>query len=145
MNKSVYKFCSFNSYSLNNIKSNQLYCSNYETFNDPFECWCIEQTGIPDPEKESDRFFNVIKAWGFPDTDKESALEHYYDYMEEFNHTHSPKVRYFIDSALIACFCSNFDNLLMWSHYADGLRGFCIEFDKKLLIKNNGKMQRFLL
>ena len=29
----------------------------------------------------------------------------------------------------IACFSENMDNILMWSHYGDGHRGFCLEFD----------------
>ena len=34
---------------------------------------------------------------------------------------------YFSDKvpALISCFSLKYDNLLMWSHYADGHRGFC--------------------
>jgi hypothetical protein len=29
----------------------------------------------------------------------------------------------------VACFTQNFDSILMWSHYADGHRGLCLEFD----------------
>lgn len=29
----------------------------------------------------------------------------------------------------IACFSAKVDDLLMWSHYADGHRGFCLEFE----------------
>ena len=29
----------------------------------------------------------------------------------------------------VGCLCSNNKNKLMWSHYADGHRGFCIEYD----------------
>ncbi|ROT94445.1 DUF2971 domain-containing protein [Histidinibacterium lentulum] len=38
------------------------------------------------------------------------------------------------DGVRIACFGSQRDNLLMWSHYADGLRGFCIVFDENLVV-----------
>lgn len=31
----------------------------------------------------------------------------------------------------ISCFSRNNKNLLMWSHYADSHRGFCLEFDSK--------------
>jgi hypothetical protein len=31
----------------------------------------------------------------------------------------------------IACFSEVVDNILMWAHYADGHRGFCLEFDTK--------------
>ena len=28
----------------------------------------------------------------------------------------------------------NADNLLMWAHYDNGLRGFCLEFDKDFIL-----------
>ena len=31
----------------------------------------------------------------------------------------------------VACFSEDVDNILMWAHYADGHRGFCLEFDTK--------------
>ena len=33
----------------------------------------------------------------------------------------------------IRCFSSTYNNILMWSHYADEHKGFCIEFDASLL------------
>lgn len=46
-----------------------------------------------------------------------------------------------MDNYKACCFARNNEygdvlkNRLMWSHYADGLRGFCIEFNKKMLMK----------
>lgn len=37
----------------------------------------------------------------------------------------------------VACFTVDFVNFLMWSHYADGHRGLCLEFDTKYLPFNN--------
>ena len=37
------------------------------------------------------------------------------------------------DAARITCFSETNDNLLMWSHYADSHKGFCVEYDLKLL------------
>lgn len=33
------------------------------------------------------------------------------------------------NSFLVGCLCTSFKNHLMWSHYADSHRGFCIEYD----------------
>ncbi|MBQ8633518.1 MAG: DUF2971 domain-containing protein [Lachnospiraceae bacterium] len=30
---------------------------------------------------------------------------------------------------LVGCLCTSYKNRLMWSHYADGHKGFCIEYD----------------
>src|SRR3546814_2287171 len=37
----------------------------------------------------------------------------------------------------ISCFSSEADNLLMWSHYGDGLRGFCIAFDEEAITRGD--------
>ena len=37
----------------------------------------------------------------------------------------------------IRCFSATYNNILMWSHYADGHRGLCIEFDAKELLKRD--------
>ncbi len=34
-----------------------------------------------------------------------------------------------VELFLIGCLCTDFKNRLMWSHYADSHRGFCIEYD----------------
>jgi hypothetical protein len=39
--------------------------------------------------------------------------------------------------ARITCFSSGSKNLLMWAHYGDGLRGFCIEFDETRLMQSS--------
>src|SRR5690606_51795 len=33
----------------------------------------------------------------------------------------------------IACFSEKWDSILMWTHYADNHRGYCIGFDEKML------------
>jgi hypothetical protein len=37
----------------------------------------------------------------------------------------------FSDDLGVICFSANLNSLLMWSHYADGHRGFVVEFDPK--------------
>lgn len=34
-----------------------------------------------------------------------------------------------IDLFLVGCLCSDYKNRLMWSHYADSHKGFCVEYD----------------
>ncbi|MFY9310093.1 MAG: DUF2971 domain-containing protein [Bacteroidia bacterium] len=138
VNNSVYKFFSVNDNSLINLKNNQLFCNHYLAFNDPFECWCTINTGIPDPKKENDRFLNVIAVWGFTPDRRDDALEYYYDYLQAFEEDQI-NVDYHINTARISCFSCEGANLLMWAHYADGLRGFCIEFDSEKLISEQNE------
>lgn len=41
------------------------------------------------------------------------------------------------DLAVMTCFSESNDNTLMWSHYADSHRGFCVEYDIKAHIDNS--------
>lgn len=129
----LYKYFSVSEYSISNLIRNELYCQNYKAFNDPFECWFILKEGIPDPEKEPDRFDKVCQAWGYEKESNDGFFDDYYLYMEELE-SYQPNIQKFLNGARISCFSKEIDNLLMWSHYADGLRGFCLEFDESLLM-----------
>lgn len=70
-----------------------------------------------------------MRAWGFEDAENAWPHEEYFDSLKD----NSPPLRRLFDHARIACFGSENSSLLMWSHYADGLRGFCIGFDEEVL------------
>lgn len=109
--------------------------NHYEAFNDPFECWAEVITGFPNQLEKSERLQEIYKAWGFEDLEDTTANELYNQYVGSLIEM-QPDVDSLINSARITCFSKRDDNLLMWSHYADGLRGFCIEFDPDLLLIN---------
>lgn len=131
----MFKYCSFSEYSLSNILNNELYMNHYEYFNDPFECRCEILEGFPKKDINSPRFKNIVKAWGFDDASDQVALENYDDYISSLDGT-EPIISHIIDSTRISCFSKKNNNILMWSHYADGLRGFCIEYDDDLILSN---------
>lgn len=128
MTNRIFKFSPVNVFTLQNLARGELCCNHYGTFNDPFECWCVERCDFPDPVREPERFLAVISAWGFGPGRTEEALEFYKDYIDSLEGS-QPSVEAAINSARISCFSRQVENLLMWSHYADGMRGFCIEFD----------------
>lgn len=125
----MYKYQSFNEFSKKNLENHVLYFNKFDQFNDPFDCWCIENNGIPDPDMERERFLAVIKTWGFSVDKERDALEYYHDYLPELGDLPGC-VDQIKAQARISCFSAEADNFLMWSHYADGLRGFCIEWDE---------------
>jgi hypothetical protein len=43
----------------------------------------------------------------------------------------------------VACFSKSCDNILMWAHYADNHRGYCIGLDAEVLKQELGKDTRF--
>ncbi|HEY4325114.1 MAG TPA: DUF2971 domain-containing protein [Mucilaginibacter sp.] len=134
--KSIFKFYRVSDYSVSAFSNSQIFCSHYSAFNDPFECWCIGETGIPHPVREKQRYINVYRAWGFDEADfSESGIEELNEYCDQFDNEYSESILRYIESARIACFSRDITNMLMWSHYTDGLRGFCIEFAPDQLIK----------
>jgi hypothetical protein len=138
MKKNIFKFYSVSDYSLHALQNNQIYCNHYSAFNDPFECWCITVSGIPDPVKEKDRYAAVYRAWGFEEPDySPSGVEELIGYCEQFDNEYAVSAGQYVESARISCFSQEISNLLMWSHYTDGLRGFCIEFDPDEIVKSS--------
>jgi hypothetical protein len=128
------KFSGPTEYALENLRNRVLYCQHFEGFNDPFEFWTDFHEGIPDLDTERARFIAAIGAWGFDEERLAEALENSKEYFESLEDS-QPRFKQMVDGIRIACFGSETDNLLMWSHYADGLRGFCIVFDEHLLMK----------
>lgn len=129
----MFKYSSVNKYSLANLENHQIFLNHHSFFNDPFECRCSILTGFPSLDDTSGRFADILRAWGFEKTDDKDALENYEEYISSLDGA-EPDIEHYIESARITCFSKRSDNVLMWGHYADGLRGFCIEYDADLII-----------
>ncbi len=124
----LYKFAPPNEYTLKNLKERKFICRHFSEFNDPFEFWGNLKRKIPSAENEEARFKDALKTWGFtPESLNDLNLEHE-EYFESLADG-APDFGAMYDYTRIACFGSDIGNLLMWSHYADGLRGLCLELD----------------
>lgn len=130
MTKQLTKFSGPTPYALENLERGAIYCQHYSCYNDPFEFWAEIYDGIPDPKSEPKRFKAALRAWGAEGLSlDEEDIDTYFDECQDYQ----PPFREMRDSARIACFGSQPENLLMWSHYADGLRGFCIIYDEDVI------------
>jgi len=145
--KQLLKFNAPSDYALSNLESGTIFCQRYDAYNDPFEFWTEIVRGVPDADRDPERFLAAIKAWGFEYGTVSEALgdqlisEIVKEYFEsEFE---IPPFEDLRQGVRIACFASQKDNLLMWSHYADGLRGFCVVFDEGTLL--NGRDEAHVL
>lgn len=132
----MYKYCPVTVYSLSNLEKGEFFLNHYEAFNDPYECMCEVHMGFPKLADRSERLMAVLNAWGFCDFDEPLVIEHYDDYADSLEGG-EPIVSDYIDGARITCFSSRPNNLLMWGHYANGLRGFCLEVDEDVLVKGD--------
>ncbi|WOP16577.1 DUF2971 domain-containing protein [Ottowia sp. SB7-C50] len=142
--KCLFKYSGPTSYALQNLKEGTLFCQHYAAYNDPFEYWARIIEGMPDSEREPDRFIAAIRAWGFDVSIIEEARvdflikEHFFEYFNECQ-DYVPPFDVMREGMRIACFSSEQDSLLLWSHYGDGLRGFCVEFDENSLTNSEPK------
>jgi len=133
----IYQFRPYSIYSLASLADNKLWFSELQNLNDPFEGFY--RLNIQENESNSPRQSTYdLREFA----SRESAMDNgalrikrgaiLYMIMKTIN---SMKA-----GAKISCFSVPKDNKcplknkLMWSHYADGLRGFCMGFDRQQLI-----------
>ena len=111
--KCLFKYSGPTSYALQNLKEGTLFCQHYAAYNDPFEYWTRIIEGMPDSEREPDRFIAAIRAWGFDVSTIEEArvdflIKEYGDglrgFCVEFDEnslTNSEPKGYFLDVAYL--------------------------------------------
>jgi hypothetical protein len=113
MSSILYKFLS--SDRLDYFSNELIRASQPSVFNDPFEC---------QPELSKD-FYEIVKN---NSQNPESSVDN-----EQFGREVMGEGRKILDREIgIISFSRTKKNILMWSHYANGHRGFCIGFDREL-------------
>ncbi|HHQ4317735.1 DUF2971 domain-containing protein [Clostridium perfringens] len=113
-------------YDLQNLKDDKIRFTNMRNFNDPFECKVICKDIVDSLDEELSRFTKFLKV---RKEDKQKIInEAHNELIRSCNKT-------FLDNLLICSFSECNDNILMWSHYSNCHKGFCIEYDFEQLIK----------
>lgn len=129
----IYKFRAPNAFGLQDLADRSLLCRHFGDFNDPFEFWSTILSGVPDQHRDQTRFVEAVRTWGFADLSiADDPPEMHQEYFESLMDS-EPRFAQMRDRARITCFASESSNLLMWSHYADGMRGFCVGLDPNIL------------
>lgn len=136
--KTIFRYEGFNTQSLLNLKSQIIYFASPQKFNDPYDCAINAPVADPTPEEKSKIVEAIRNGRAFP---KEPRLSK--DLPAWSNGMSQDKVienlrggvndlieifRDELKDSGVCCFSEQNDNLLMWSHYSDGGRGFCLEF-----------------
>lgn len=144
----LYKFREINTNNLTALANNQLWFSNQSDFNDPFEGAHIKDNKVPQEILEifvckskeeigTEKFTELLTKMGLKEggftSDQlfQKIAEH--DLQILINIIHSSKI---VCLSLSEPDNDPIKNNLMWSHYAAGLRGFCLVFDGDLLQKD---------
>ena len=144
----LYKFQSFESkYSIENLRDNQIWFSKPERLNDPFDC--ATPTVFIDTDNE-EVMANFLENFSFAKLRKEGKTELIEKLKSQHFQNGKPDQKLLIEADKlfreysqaqidiyrhtgVACFTTELKSILMWSHYADGHKGFCLELDTKYL------------
>jgi len=144
----LYKYLPINGNSITNLINRRLWFSKTARFNDPFDSNInpkIEPSDYNDFEREA---LNVLYRG---DSRVKSHIDEKYggDISQALNNSqarqalremaitmaediYTDTLNKFRAKSGICCFGGEKDNILMWSHYSDGHKGMCLEFDKSI-------------
>ncbi|WP_419206267.1 DUF2971 domain-containing protein [Photobacterium leiognathi] len=156
MPDSIYKFFPYNSHDLDALANNYLWFSHYSNFNDPFEDVFIKNSlsYVKDAFDEASaiKFYKHLHKGQLPPHVVEEAIldlkmrgefeQSYHEMLLKTFKGVKNTFEKFVSESKACCFARDsqfgrvLKNRLMWSHYADGLRGFCVEFDRATLIQS---------
>lgn len=122
---------------LENLKQRMLWISAPAKFNDPFDC-AASMINSDLSEKQIEQIFEYLytktgpRQWAdtYRDRDSGRLIERFRDEVRRgLMGSFDEQVRVVIEQRGVACFAETATDLLMWGHYADGHRGFCLGFD----------------
>lgn len=118
----VYKYRNINAKHLEALSENYFYAPTFEKLNDPCETtFCTKN------------FFKTGKLITNYLLGSEANKNRFKEYTEDVKDILSTR------NFGIYSLSSTFDNELLWAHYSDSHRGFCIEYDLDLLLNSNNK------
>jgi hypothetical protein len=122
-NRYIYKYSSLNEFLLRTLINNELYFSNPSDFNDPFDCQ-FKLNLVKNSEAENQFYKNLDLS------DSEKKLFNLFQFENEnskgLENTFNLRL---IERLGVTCFSEQENEILMWSHYANGHKGICLKFD----------------
>lgn len=129
----LYKYESFSTQSLQNLKNQVFYFGSPLNFNDPYDCALlpkIKELTNNDVEKyksylssNSQEMRKFLRKYGSISPDSIRKM-----FSDEGEPLMRIAITDFLEKRGVSCFSEKKDNLLMWSHYGDGGKGFGLEF-----------------
>lgn len=131
----LYKYRDFSSRTLCMVANNELYFAVSQSFNDPFDCRARKEFEFKDDQ-------DFIEKWTrLEASQQEISPEEAQKYVKEKLVSEQSKAEYLEEKSkmfqklVLQCFgvCSFSqvpDDILMWSHYSNGHKGMCLEFNR---------------
>lgn len=129
----IYKYQAFTVQSLQNLKDQLIYFGSPLAFNDPYDCALSPRIKEP-----TDVDVERLRSYYLSMPEIESGIRREFEtasptalrlmLLRTGQKTLEDMIKKFLSQRGVTCFSEKRDNLLMWSHYGDHCRGFCLEF-----------------
>lgn len=146
---SLYRYLSLDATSINWIPEllrGHWKMANPVNFNDPFDC----SIGIDTKDFEGNNFEDLVNiVMGIEELDGITSSEIISQYRDAksinkpyhlFDHVFVDKVRSILNQYRILCFSENWNNIQMWSHYADNHKGVVVEVDPAMFLNTQSQL-----
>lgn len=131
--KILYKYEPISEYSLRNLKNASLFFNAPISFNDPFDCSLLSESLEYGDEYVVNLYNNNIDLGNIHAESVDNIASIPYLFKSQVDNSLKGAVDEIQNRHLngIGCTCFSETNkdILMWSHYTKGHRGFCLEFD----------------
>lgn len=131
----LFKYQSFTPEALSNLASRQIWFSRPAKFNDPFDCSIRIDRG-PISDLDYQRVYEFCRN----ESGDPSGFDAQYSPLAYKNSEFRKQIQTGLDAAFenqrqimlnkngVCCFSASNNEILMWSHYADSHKGFCLGF-----------------
>ncbi len=129
----LYKYQPFDAQTITNLTLGQIWFAAPINVNDPYDCasWAVQTDEVSDDD------FTKLQAYA---RKRDAALaarlspeELRGAFINSARKVYPEQQKFQREQRGIACFSATVTDITMWSHYANGHRGFCLEFDTSLL------------
>jgi len=133
----LYKFRDWdNSYHQNLLTRQELFISNIEALNDPFDGSIVVNLNYKSVfKKDLENLLGIKDNLSIPlDIILAEAIKN-------FDMKLNAQIKNSVENTGVICFSSSKNNILLWSHYASGHTGFAVGFDTQKLTKAIGELK----
>lgn len=144
---SLYKYRGFSTYSKDNFKDNTMWFNSSDQMNDPYDSGLTVNVKsytdslIPEMEfeKHEEALYELARTSEFNDSQLQEILNNFEEIKigalkkleEEIKTRQDRMVKESRKKTFISCFSEVNDSMLMWSHYTENHKGFCLKYNFK--------------
>jgi hypothetical protein len=142
--KLLFKFIPVNQNLIRILVTNKIWHSSFDRLNDPYEG--KYRMSIEPPSNDVVHAF-YRKNRAFFGLEEGEEINRVIEVVNDFSRLYFDVEKYvnvnYLRNRKVSCYSLTFEEILLWSHYADEHRGVCLVFKKNSLIKGIQKKQPY--